>query len=61
VNPAAGDLHLNSNSPAIGFGVMNQTGIWSYFQSRYGVALSIDAYGVHRDTLKTPDSGAVQR
>jgi len=58
VSPADGDFHLTSSSPARDNGLMDTLGVWEYFQSRYGTALSRDVYGVTRTS--SPDSGAVE-
>jgi hypothetical protein len=60
-NPAAGDFALMSSSPAIGFGMMNQLGIWELYLSRYGTPLSADKDGVRRDSSAALDSGATER
>jgi hypothetical protein len=61
VSPATDDFQLQATSPAIGYGTMNQLGIWAYFKSRYGTVLSIDKDGVPRPTSPPLNSGALAR
>jgi hypothetical protein len=61
IDPRNGNFKLTDSSPAVNRGMMDELGVWEYFEKRYGLSIRTDVYGTPRPIGSAADVGATEK